>query len=54
MFCHVKPDLDILFVKLIAQVGDKLHKKNTLCTLCLRGWGFHAKPIFFCNTLSDL
>ena len=21
------------------------------CALCLRGWGFHAKPIFICNIL---
>ena len=23
--------------------------KNTLCTQCFRGWGFHAKPAFFFN-----
>ena len=23
--CHVQPDLDILFVKLAAQIGDRLH-----------------------------
>ena len=22
---------------------------NTLCTLCLKGWGFHAKPVFCFN-----
>ena len=26
--------------------------KNTVCTLCLRGLGFHAKPIFFSNIFS--
>ena len=49
--CHVQPDLDILLVELTAEIGDKLHQKNTLCILSLRGWGFHAKDIFFCNIL---
>ena len=26
-----------------------LRLKNTLCTLCFRGWGFHAMPFFNCN-----
>ena len=33
------------------QIGDRLHQKNTLCTLCLIGQEFHAKLIFFCNIL---
>ena len=41
----------IYIIKLTAQIGDRLHQKNTLCTLCFRGQGFHAKPIFFCNIL---
>ena len=24
-----------------------LNVENTFCTLCLRGWGFHAKPVYF-------
>ena len=38
-------------------INDQIirRKKKTLCKLCLRGWGFHAKPAFFCNILnSDL
>ena len=31
--CHVQLDLDILFIKLTAQIG---HLKNTLCTLRLK------------------
>ena len=32
-----------------------LHLKSTLCTLCLRGWRFHATAVFICNILkSDL
>ena len=34
-----------------AQIRDRLYKKSTLSILCLRDWGFHAKPIFFCNIL---
>ena len=48
---HVQPDLDILFVTLTAEIEDRLHQKNTLCTLCLRGWRFYARLIFFCNIL---
>ena len=29
-----------------------MYLKNTVCTLCLRGLGFHAKPIFFSNIFS--
>ena len=50
--CQDQHDLDILFAKVTAQIEDKLHLKNTLYTLCLRGWGFHAKPIFFFDTLA--
>ena len=52
--CYVQLDLDILFVKLIAQIGDCIRNRglHTLCTLCLRGWGFHAKHVFFCNILN--
>ena len=46
--CHVQPDLDILFLKLTAQIEDRLHQRNTRCTLCFGKWGFHAKPNFFC------
>ena len=42
--CHVQPDLDILFVKVTAQIGNRLHYKNTLCT-------FSSKSNFFCNTI---
>ena len=47
--CHVHPGLDILLGKLKAQVFDL---KNTLCTICLTGSGFHARPVFFFNTFS--
>ena len=49
--CHVQLDLAILIVKVKAQIGDRLHWKNTLRILCLRDWGFHARSIFFCNIL---
>ena len=29
-----------------------MNLKNTLCTLCLRGWEFHAKPVFIFNMFS--
>ena len=28
-----------------------LHLRSTLCTLCTKGWGFHATPVFICNIL---
>ena len=28
-----------------------LYSKNTLCTVCLRVWEFHAMPVFICNIL---
>ena len=40
-----------IYTQLTAQIGDRLHQKNIICTLCLRGWGFHAKPIFLCILL---
>ena len=41
--CHVQLGFGILFVKL----NKVLHSKNTLCTLCLRVWVFHAIPALF-------
>ena len=42
-FCHFPPYLDIFL---------KFSRKKTLCTLWLKGWGFLAKSIFFCNILN--
>ena len=47
--CHVQSDLK-MFVKLIVQIGDCIRKIPS--ALCLRGWGFHAKPAFLCNFLN--
>ena len=30
MLCHVHPDLDILFVKLTAQIGDSILKTSSV------------------------
>lgn len=27
--------------------------KNTLCALCVKGWGFHLKPVFFFHVFSS-
>ena len=31
-----------------------LNLKNTLCTLCVRSWGFHIKLVFFKNFSGNL
>ena len=28
-----------------------MHLTNILCTLCLKGCGIHATPVFICNNL---
>ena len=28
-----------------------MNLKNTLCTICIWGWGFHVKPVFFFKAL---
>ena len=55
-----------LFLKLIVKSFRRLCRgqlnstnrvlllKNTLCTLCVRGWGFHAMPFFNCNILQGV
>ena len=32
--------------------GGGLNLKTIICTLCLWGWGFHAKAVFFVNIFS--
>ena len=39
------------FICKVNSTNRVLLLKNTLCTLCLRGWGFHAIPFFNCNIL---
>ena len=43
-------DLDLVYLYIILNVNNTnrgLNLKNTFCTLCLCGWGFHVKPAFF-------
>ena len=42
--------IDILFEKLTLVKGGWIWK--TPFTLCLWGWGFHTKPVFFLNIFS--
>ena len=37
------------FICKVNSTNRVLRLKNTLCTLCFRGWGFHAMPFFNCN-----
>ena len=48
MSCSAWPSY---FVCNVNSTNRLLHLKNTLCTLCLRGWRFHAMPVFICNIL---
>ena len=43
--------IGLLFKKSASQIRSSI-EKNTLCTLYLKRWGFHAKPVFFFNKLS--
>ena len=44
-------DLDLSYsyniIRKVSTTKRRLNLKNTFCTLCLWGWGFHVKPVFF-------
>ena len=41
------------FICKVNSTNRILHLKNNLCTLCFRGWGFHAMTVFICNILQS-
>ena len=46
MSCSARP---WYFICKVNSTNSILYFKNTLCTLCLRGWKFHAMPLFICK-----
>ena len=51
---HVDLELEYGYITWKANTRNSgLNLKNTLCALCIWGWGFHANPTFVFNIFSS-